>query len=237
VALELGEVGVDAPHEHARVPQVVPGRDVLDRRDLVGLLDERAELVAGADRGAEPQVAETGVRARGGDADGHEQARGGQLHGLGDGLREGFAVEHEVVGGEGAHDRGRVALGDDGGGEADGGGRVARRGLDEDVVAGDLGQLAGHVDGVGRARDDVDVVRVGQQSRPLDGRLQQRRVRAGERQQELGSLRARQGPEPSSGSACGDHRVKHANSLACRSHVPVHHLRRALRSDTAVAGV
>ena len=52
-----------------------------------------------------------------------------------------------------AHDRVRVAAGDDRGGERDRRAGVPRRRLDEDVLLGQVGQLAGHR---GRVRDAGD---------------------------------------------------------------------------------
>lgn len=127
LAGELVEEDVDAPDEHAGVPQVFAGLDVGPGEREGGLLLEGGDLadVVGAGGLADVEVAVAGLGVGRGDADGHQQAVLGAADRRPQHGREGGDVADQLVGGEGTHDGVRVAAGDDRRGEADGGARVA----------------------------------------------------------------------------------------------------------------
>ena len=89
------------------------------------------------------------------------------------------------------------------------------------LSSGSVGQLAGHGGGVRDAGDHEDVVRGGQRRQPLDRRLQQRRVGAGQRVQELRVTGPRQRPQTSTAATCGDDRVQGCPCSSAHAHASV----------------
>ena len=145
--------------------------------DGVGLLGEAQDLAPVGGAGhvggvSGVDVAEGGRGAGGLDPDGDHPALLGQEGCLAHGTGEGGPVGHRVVGGEGP-DNGvaPVAVGDDGGGQADSRHGVARGGLGKEVVARDVRELVCHGGDVGDTGDDRR--RGGQRRQTLDGVLQE----------------------------------------------------------------
>jgi hypothetical protein len=152
-----------------------------------------AEHLTGVD------VAEAGRGVGGLDAQGHHVAVLGGEHRLAHRLGEGGLVGDQVVGGERADDGVRLLGGDHGGGQPDRRGRVAGRGLGQQVVGRQLGQLPGDRGGMGLTGDHEHLVGTRQRLEPVPGLLQQGAPRAGEVEQELGGPRPRQRPQPGAG--------------------------------------
>src|SRR5699024_11282580 len=118
-------------------------------------------------------------------ADGGHVVGAGDLHRGAHGGGEGGGVGDHMVGGEGAdhHVLVRVPGLEHGGSQADGGHRVPRGGLGEQVVHRQVWQLVGHSGGVRGAGDHQ--LGIGQAGQPVPGGLQQGAPAAGEVVQEL----------------------------------------------------
>ena len=140
---QLIQQHVGAPEEHAGIPEEIAGFDVASGLGQFGLFVETAHGQGfGASRGAaagEFDVAVAGLGPARLDAEHHQVARGGGLEGrLDDGAVLRDLADH-VVGGEHAHHRVGVERVQDVRGQADGGRRVALRGLGQDLCWGTSG--------------------------------------------------------------------------------------------------
>ena len=207
-------------HEHAGVPPVGAGGEVLRGSIGVGLLSETEDLVRPVDAGhgrAEVDVAEGGGGTGGFDTDRGHVVRTGQLHSGRDRTGELLVVGDHVVGGEGAdhHILVRVPDLEHRGGQPDGGHRVPRGRFGEQVIGRQVGQLLGHRRGVGGAGDHQ--LGVGQRGEPVPGGLHQGPAAASQVVQELRGAAPGQRPEPGAGTARGHdgvERLLHRLSLA-----------------------
>ncbi|MBV9280318.1 MAG: MFS transporter, partial [Chloroflexi bacterium] len=128
-----------APDEHAGVPDVVSGLEVLPRRLRVRLFDESANLmrlqaVTPGQLGAQLDVAVAGLRMAGRHADVHHAMLHGQVVGKVERLVERLGFEDDMVGGEDGEDRVAVLPGDAEGRQGDGRGGVAPDRLADDVL-------------------------------------------------------------------------------------------------------
>jgi hypothetical protein len=106
------------------------------------------------------------------------------------------------------HRVGPVPLREDRRGQADGGHRVARGRLRDDLVRTELGELRGDRRRVPHARHDEHALGPGEREQPVDGPLQQGAAGAGEVVQELRGALAGQRPQPGAGAAGGDDGVE-----------------------------
>ena len=195
-------------HEHAGVPAVVAGGQVGGGGVGVGLLGEAQDLASVGSAGhiggvAGVDVAEGGRGPGGLDPDGDHPALLGQDGGLAHGVGEGGPIGHRMVGGEGADDGvSSVAVGDDGGGQADGRHGVARGGLGQEILARDAWELVGHGGDVCDAGDDRR--RRGHRGEALDGVLKEAVAGPGEVEEELGAVTAAERPQPGTRASGGD---------------------------------
>ena len=194
--------------EHAGVPAVVARGEIGSRGGGVGLLGEAEHPASIGGPGhidALPavDVAEGGGGAGRLDADGHHPSLARQRRGLADGIDEGSLIGDGVIGGEGPDDGvAAVALGDDSGGQGDGGHGVPRQGLGQNALARQLGQLIGHCRHVRDAGDDRRRGGHGRQARHRA--LDQGATGAGQVEEELGMVPPGQRPQPSARAAGGD---------------------------------
>ena len=90
--------GVDLETEHAGVPEVLARLHVCRGRRQIGFFDKAAHGVARVQRVTGLDVAETGFRAAGLDAEGDEPFPGGQHRGLLHGLGKRIYLAHQMVG-------------------------------------------------------------------------------------------------------------------------------------------
>ena len=220
VLFELVEDGFGFPDEHAGVPGVLAGGDVLFGDFFLGFFFEGLDFEdAGAvgEFGAALDVAEAGGGEGGGDAEGDEGfgvfvdgVEGAGECGLED--IEGF---DDVVGGEDGEGGVRVAFVEDGGGEADGVGGVAAHGFAEELGVGEEGEVVEDLLGVGGAGADVDAGGVDEAAEAGGGEsgggiAADGRVRRGDEAEELfGFAGAGHGPEAGAGAAGHDDCVSH----------------------------
>lgn len=100
VALQFLQHGGGLEAEHAGVPQVLAAVQVGLGGGLVGFLDEACDPEAIAQRGALFDIAEAGLGALRGDAEGHQVALGRESASLGHRRGEGLLVADQVVGGK-----------------------------------------------------------------------------------------------------------------------------------------
>ena len=204
--LEQVEQRGSTHHEHPCVPTELTRGHIGSRALGIRLLDELEH----AQRGGRPgqghpraDVAEPGRGPGGLDADGDEVSLTGHRRRLADHRLERRLVGDDVVGRERADHGIRVETLDDGGGEPDGGHRVARRRLRQHVRGAQPRQLRPHGRGVRRPGDHDHPVG-GERLEPVDGRLQQRAAAAGEVEEELGVAGPAQRPQPGAGATGGD---------------------------------
>src|SRR5712691_11487155 len=210
-----------APDEHAGVP-VMPARgDHPLSLIAFGLLDEAfhrahfhralyVELVARLD------VAEPGVGSGRRDTERDQVAplRGGGRRDQD--LPELGALLDDVVRGQHRHDGLRVEGGERGHREADGGRVAAGIGLDDEMIAPELGKLLMDEGPVLGRRDDEDaLVRDGLRD-SIDRVLEERPVTK-EVEELLGTLASRERPESRSGAAGEDEYVKSRHGASARN--------------------
>ncbi|MNO96127.1 hypothetical protein D3C76_877890 [compost metagenome] len=204
VLLQFLQVAAGAEQEHAAVPVVAAVLDELAGAGLVGFLDEALDTLHAfrqAVAGGGADVAVAGFRAHGGDAEEHHLALFRGIGGQRQGTLEGALVVEHVVGGE--HQQQLVAAFGDQLHGGDGHRRrgIAAEGFEQDRLGGELqfGELI---------LDDEAVVLVADQQgrlhaferQALEGLLEQR-VLAGEDEELLGELSARERPEPGAATA------------------------------------
>lgn len=210
-----GEERVGSPDEHARVPEVraVGIVEVGFGGSPVGFLFERAGLVAvGAALDGVADVQIPVVRAGLGGFD----AEGDQRVGL---LGDEFAPDLEpleeqvlgfddLVGGDDGHDGFGVPLGDDRGGQTDGGEGVAAFGFADDLVVVDLGKR--FADGFAELFTGADEAAFGGHEvvEAIGGEAEQALALV-QRDELLGSAAGGERPEPRAGASGHDQCVLH----------------------------
>src|SRR5690606_28675414 len=146
----------------------------------------------------------SGFGACRGEADRDEIADLGGSDGGADRVAERLLIGDVVVRREASHDRTTIAALDESRGQREGGAGPGGRGLDDDVAFGQVGELAGDGDRVGRAADYHNAFRRRQLADPIEGLLEQGFVTE-QREQELGTGRPAEGPESGAGASCRDH--------------------------------
>ncbi|MNZ48029.1 hypothetical protein D3C78_657630 [compost metagenome] len=208
VLLEFLQEAAGAEQEHAAVPEVIAGFDVLAGLGFVRLLDElgdAADALRQAGVGLAADVAVAGFRALGGYAEEHHLALFGGAGGQRQGLLEGLLVAQHMVGRKDQHQL-VTAFGH----QLHGGDGHRRRGIAaEGLQQHGLGLQA---DAVQLLLDDEAVILVGHQygrlhafeAQALQGLLEQGLV-AGEGEELLGILFARKRPEARAATAREDH--------------------------------
>ncbi len=198
---EVAEQHRRAHDEHARVPAVLPRREVALRGRGVGLLREAAHVLRGrCARDAEGvpavHVPERRRRPRRRDADRHDVPGARGLDRLAHGPLERVAPRDDLVGRERPDDDVAVPLLEDGGREPDRRHGVARGRFGEHVLGRETRELRARRGDVPVARDEDDALLAGERDEPVDRRLEQRPAGAREVEEELGRPRPGERPQP-----------------------------------------
>jgi hypothetical protein len=206
---EVLEQQGDRRNEHARVPVVVAGFQVLPGDVLGRLLHEfgdreGAGRPADVELAARTDVAEAGGRMGRLDADRDNVSFGRRVDGLADSIAEGAVRGDDLVRGEGAHDRFRIPGIQDGRGQADRGGRILGLAFEHQVRFIQFRKLGFDGKAVRFPRDHEDAA-AGKRLQPVIGGADQGTARPCQVVQEFGGGCAGQRPQAGSGSACGNH--------------------------------
>lgn len=217
---EVHESG-GARDKHTGVPAVLTRGEVLGGGAGIGLLLERADKAGARSRGvvqglAELDITEAGGRVRRGDTNSNEVTSLGDVGSFADSAEESILAGNHVIGGKGANDGIGVALGENGGGETNGGHGVLGTRLGEEVVALELGELALDGLGVGRTGNNGHAGGTSQGDKTVPGGLEHGAAREGDIEQELGVVLAGQRPETGTGTTSGDDDVETGNLIGGR---------------------
>ena len=227
VAIELraeaGEVLPDrvehragAEEEHPAVPEEAAVGEELLGALAVGLLHEAARAVhALGDRIAHLDVAVAGLGAVRADPDGDDVAAARRLRRERQDRRVLVLVGDVVIGGEHHADGVGIDARDPRGGPPDAGRRVAPDRLGEDVLRRER-EIRPRGRGEALGRHDEHVLFGDRLRHAPNGRREERLVTAGERQELLGSIGARERPEAGAGSTGHDDRERAGHRFLLR---------------------
>ncbi len=202
--LDLIKNGFGFPDEHAGVPGVGAGGEILLGGLFIGFFLEGFDHEdAGriGERLAALDVAEAGRGEGGGDTEGDEifGVFFDGVEGSVEGVLEDVEGLDDMVGGEDGEGGVRVALMEDGGGEADGVGGVAAGRFAEELGFGEEGEVGEDLPGDGTAGADVDAGGINESAEAAGGDLQERlcgraAFACNETKQLFGLSRPRHGP-------------------------------------------